>query len=224
VFSITPSGKETVLHSFGIGSDGKLPEAGLIALNGTLYGTTVQGGASSCASIGCGTVFSIATSGKEKVLHSFSGSDGAYPQGGLTDVNGTLYGTTSDGGAHGSACGSTPCGTVFSITKSGKETVLHSFSGPDGAYPWAGLTNVNGTLYGTTVDGGAGGSNCSYAGGCGTVFSITTSGKEMVLHNFGNFGDGAYPFADLVNVNGTLYGTTPYAGRYGFGTLFSLKL
>jgi uncharacterized repeat protein (TIGR03803 family) len=220
VFSITASGKEAVLHSFGGGQDGAQPRAGLIAVSGTLYGTTSAGGASSACTFGCGTVFSITTSGKEKVLHSFSGADGLYPSGRLTDIKGTLYGTTQDGGVH-SPCGSTPCGTVFSMTKSGKETVLHSFSGHDGAFPWAGLTNFNGLLYGTTVDGGAGGSGCAYAG-CGTVFSITTSGKETVLHSFGDYGDGSYPFADLVSVEGTLYGTTPYNGVHGYGTVFSL--
>ena len=57
-----------------------------------------------------GTVFSITTSGKENVLHSFAGgSDGDNPGAGLIDVNGTLYGTTSDGGAHRD-------GTVFALT------------------------------------------------------------------------------------------------------------
>jgi uncharacterized repeat protein (TIGR03803 family) len=226
VFSITPSGKEMVLHSFGSGGDGAHPRAGLVAVNGILYGTTSDGGASACGGsppLGCGTVFSISTSGKETVLHNFSGTDGAFPTAGLVDVNGTLYGTTSGGGPNGSACASAPCGTVFSMTKSGKETVLHSFSGADGAFPWAGLIDVNGTLYGTTVDGGAGGSACSYDSGCGTVFSITTSGKETVLHSFGNYGEGTNPFAGLLNANGTLYGTTPYAGVHGFGTVFSLK-
>lgn len=226
VFSITQSGKETVLHSFKGGEDGAQPRAGLIYANGRFYGTTYGGGSASgsaCGGLGCGTVFSITKSGKETVLHSFAGTDGAFPTASVIDVNGTLYGTTSGGGAHGSACGSTPCGTVFAMTTSGKETILHNFSGPDGAFPWAGVIDVNGTLYGTTIDGGAGGSGCAYAG-CGTIFSITTSGKESVLHSFGDYGDGSYPFADLSNVNGTLYGTTPYAGVRGYGTVFSLKL
>ena len=56
-------------------------------------------------------------------------------------------------------------GTVFSLSKSGVEKVMHSFSGaPDGALPYAGLINVKGTLYGTTW---AGGSGCGSLG-CGT--------------------------------------------------------
>ena len=77
----------------------------------------------------------------------------------MINVGGTLYGTTADGGANGK-------GTVFSVTKSGKESVVYSFAGgSDGAIPTAGLVNVRGTLYGTTADGGG-------PNNYGTVFSI----------------------------------------------------
>jgi uncharacterized repeat protein (TIGR03803 family) len=226
VFAITPSGTETVLHSFGGSGDGEDPEAGLINVNGTLYGTTQVGGSGSCSSSGpsgCGTVFSITPSGKETVLHSFgTGSgDGEYPIAGLINVNGTLYGTTSSGGAYCSSSGY-HCGTVFAITTFGKETVLHSFptGSGDGEQPRAGLINVKGKLYGTTADGGAG---CdSY--GCGTVFKITTSGAETVLYTFGASGDGYYPDAGLTSANGTLYGTTDAGGASAFGTVFSVTL
>ncbi|MGA8326822.1 MAG: choice-of-anchor tandem repeat GloVer-containing protein, partial [Candidatus Cybelea sp.] len=56
----------------------------------------------------------------------------------------------------------------------------------------------------------------------GTVFSVTTSGTETVLHSFGGSGDGAHPDASLLNVNGTLYGTTGGGGAHGDGTVFSL--
>ena len=172
VFKITTSGMESVLHSFGGGSDGLEPVASLSNLGGTLYGTTAYGGAS-----GDGTVFAITTSGTETALHSFGGgSDGVEPIASLTNVGGTLYGTTYMGGASGD-------GTVFKITTSGTETVLYSFvGGSDGKWPDARLTNVGGTLYGTTKNGGA--SNL------GTVFKITTSGKESVLHSFGLGSDG----------------------------------
>ena len=168
VFSITPSGVEKVLRIFRGYRDGRYPLAGLINVKGTLYGTTPQGGGSGCNGYGCGTVFSITTSGVETVLHSFNGTDGENPTAGLIDVNGTLYGTTSNGGSGSCSFG---CGTVFAITTSGEETVLHSFTGkPDGADPEAGLLNVNGTLYGTTSEGGA---HCGAFSGCGTVFSLS---------------------------------------------------
>ncbi len=154
---------------------------------------------------GYGTVFKITTSGKETVLHSFGGSsrdDGGEPEAGLINLNGTLYGTTSVGGKNAT-------GTVFSITTSGIETLLYSFKvfgSGDGANPEAGLLNVKGTLYGTTSYGGT--------FGYGTVFSITPSGKETVLHSFGGSGDGNEPFAGLINVKGTLYGTTTSGGRH----------
>jgi uncharacterized repeat protein (TIGR03803 family) len=202
-----------VLHNFGALGDGMNPVAGLITINGTFYGTTSNGGVNDA-----GTVFEIKKFGKEAVLHSFGGSgDGLHPVAGLINVNGTLYGTTSNGGASG-------VGTVFEIKKSGKETVLHSFGGTsdgdgDGAGPYAGLLNVDGTLYGTTIGGG---------GDFGTVFAITKSGAETVLHSFGAPGDGAEPVASLISVNGTLYGTTEYGGAYGygsygFGTVFEIK-
>jgi uncharacterized repeat protein (TIGR03803 family) len=213
VFSITTSGKESVLHSFKGSGDGENPFAGLLNVKDTLYGTTDSGGAD-----GYGTVFSVTTSGKETVLYSFKGcDDGEHPDAGLVYVKGTLYGTTDDGGnANGD-------GTVFSVTTSGKEIVLHRFAGgsEDGEVPSADLINVNGTLYGTTY---AGGMYCegSSGSGCGTVFSVTTSGNETVLHNFGGSGDGSYSEAGLINVDGTLFGTTSEGGANRAGTAFSI--
>jgi uncharacterized repeat protein (TIGR03803 family) len=207
VFSISTAGIEQVLYSFAGGKDfdGGYPAAGLINVNGTLYGTTVYGGSSHH-----GTVFSIGTTGTERVLHSFEGgADGVEPEAGLVNVNGTLYGTTS-GGLHGD-------GTVFSITTTGTERVLYHFKGgTDGAGPYAGLIDVNGTLYGTTISGGGPSNN-------GTVFSVSTTGTEHVLHRFAGATDGAQPEAGLLDVNGTLYGTTTYGGgSTGGGTVFKI--
>jgi uncharacterized repeat protein (TIGR03803 family) len=96
-----------VLHSFGSGTDGSEPEAGLIDVNGTLYGTTHTGG-----SYGGGTVFALdPSSGAETVLYSFcSGTCDNGPHTGLTAVNGTLYGTTYQGGTKSA-------GTVFALKK-----------------------------------------------------------------------------------------------------------
>ena len=197
----------TVLHSFTGYPDGEWPYAGLVQdAAGNLYGTTVWGGASDV-----GTVFKLAKTGEETVLHSFSGyPDGQYPFAGLVqDAAGSLYGTTEEGGAG--------AGTVFEVDKSGKETVLYSFTGTggDGAYPWAGLTrDAKGNLYGTTDDGGA--------HGFGTVFELGKAGKEAVLYSFGGV-YGEYPFAGLVrDAAGNLYGTTYEGGVYDYGTVFRL--
>lgn len=210
VYSISTSGSETVLHTFGTGSDGSYPLAGLIDVKGTLYGTTDAGGSS-----GYGTVYSITTTGTEKVLHSFGGSpDGAMPSSGLIEVGGTLYGTTPSGGDKLCYEVSYTCGIVYSITTSGKEKILYTFTpGNDdagGAHPSAGLVNVNGVLYGTAPVGGNG-TGCNNFG-CGVVYSVTTTGHETVLHVFNGGSDGARPDSDMIDVNNTLYGTTPIGG------------
>lgn len=86
--------------------------------------------------------------------------------------------------------------------------MLHSFAGgTDGANPYAALTNVNGTLYGTTSLGGN--TRCFDHYGCGIVFTVSTSGTEDVFYRFkGGQTDGAEPEAALLELNGTLYGTT----------------
>ncbi len=207
VFRITTGGTFTVLHIFGKRyRDGAFPEAALLDVQGTLYGTTAGGG-----DFDSGTVFSISTSGKERVLYSFGSyggvQDGIRPSSALIDVQGTLYGTTVRGGSAGGK------GTVFSITTDGTENVIHSFNGNNGSQPLADLKNVKGVMYGTTSKGGA--------NGLGTVFSITTSGEEKVLHSF-HGGTGVNPTAGLVPVQHSLYGTTYGAVTEHHGNIFSL--
>ena len=118
------------LYSFKSLPDASAPAAGMIALNGTLYGTGEAGGQG-----GAGAVFATSIAGKERVLYSFGsgGVDGVFPSAGLVVVSGKLYGTTTAGGTHG-------FGTVFSIDKTGKEHLLYNFAGgSDGAQPYAAL-------------------------------------------------------------------------------------
>ncbi len=213
VFELTSGSKDAVLHSFGSGSDGSGPVAGLIDVSGTLYGTTSSGGM-----YGGGTAFSITPDGKNyTVLYNFGkGPDASDPSAALIDVNGTLYGTTYNGGVYG-------FGTVFSMTTRGTdENVLHSFGyNKDGRHPDAELKNVGGTLYGTTRNGGD--YTTCFGATCGTVFSITTAGKNYKkLHSFGKGTDGSLPMAGLIDVGGTLYGTTHQGGKYGDGSVFTV--
>jgi uncharacterized repeat protein (TIGR03803 family) len=212
VYSISKTGEKKTLYRFH-GSDGLYPLAGLLDVNGTLYGTTYYGGSS-----GAGVVFSLSTTGTETVLYSFKGgSDGANPRGDLVNVNGALYGTTEQGGGSGCSSGSSHgCGIVYSITPSGQETVLYRFQEySEGAHPHAGLIPVNGALYGTTRDGGA--------HDCGTVFKVTTSGSETLLHSFNCRSDGANLWAPLIAVKGMLYGTTENnQSKHGDGTVFKM--
>ena len=230
VYSISTSGAEMVLYSFAGGSDGSQPVAPLSDVNGTLYGTTQNGGAGGCKLGGCGTAYSITTKGVHKVLYSFACcSDGRDPSGALLDVGGTLYGTTAQGGSS-EKC-TLGCGTVYSITTSGSEKVLYNFGTGDGDgwEPQGGLIDVNGTLYGVTQHGGtvAGDCNTTLQDGCGTVYSLSTSGAEQVIHTFTGGKAGSSPVAPLLYVKGTLYGTTLTGGTSHVhpdccGTIFAL--
>jgi uncharacterized repeat protein (TIGR03803 family) len=244
VFSVNPTtGAETVLYSFCSQqncTDGSHPRASLIDVNGTLYGTTGAGG-TGCDGSGCGVVFSLdPKGGAETVLYSFCSqqncTDGQGPHASLIDVKGTLYGTTYYGGQNdGNAYCEDGCGTVFSVDpNTSTETVLYSLCGKnncaDGANPEANLIDVKGTLYGTTSQGDTG--NCPEQGngnGCGTVFAINAnSGKEKVIYSFSKVPDASIPIAGLLDVKGTLYGTTPAGGANcvsngGCGTVFLLK-
>jgi uncharacterized repeat protein (TIGR03803 family) len=224
VFELTPTKDgwiETILHSFALnGTDGAAPFASLIRdKEGNLYGTTYEGG-----DYNSGTVFELALSGTETILHSFdfNGSDGYYPNASLVlGGKGNLYGTTTYGGPYG--CAEDGCGTVFELTPSGGETILHSFGASgDGSGPYGRLVrDEKGNLYGTTSEGGA----YTYYG---TVFELTLShGKwtETILHSFESDGtDGIEPAQDLVfDKNGNLYGTTDGGGDYNYGTVFELS-
>jgi uncharacterized repeat protein (TIGR03803 family) len=224
VFSVTPADSESVVYEFpdsgggGHFFDGAFPTAGLINVGGVLYGTAGGGTA------GEGVVFSVTPSGSENVVYSFKGSgDGANPSGGLINIGGVLYGTTQDGGAPSGGCPG-GCGTVFSVTTAGVETVLYSFTGVhDGAYPRSSLLKVGDKLVGTTQWGGD--ITCNKHQefeGCGTVFSVTLTGTEKILHSFRGGSDGTYPFAGLIDVGGVLYGTTSSGGANNLGTVFSL--
>jgi uncharacterized repeat protein (TIGR03803 family) len=104
VFSVdSMTGKEKVLYSFqGNAADGYRPEAGLANVGGTLYSTTELGGTGNCSyngqTVGCGVVFKInPATGAEKVVYSFQATDGYWSEAGLIGVNGTLFGTTTQG-------------------------------------------------------------------------------------------------------------------------------
>jgi uncharacterized repeat protein (TIGR03803 family) len=213
VFTISTSGKETVLYSFKGAADGAYPFAGLARDgSGNLYGTTAYGGSS-----GNGVVFKVSKSGAESVLYSFAGgtADGCNPYGAvIRDNAGNLYGTTE-------FCGASGYGTVFKLDAKGSETVLHSFAGgaTEGAYPlWTSLRmDKSGNLYGVTDEGGA--SNV------GVVYELTSSGAMTVLHNFaGGTADGCNPFgAPVMDAAGNLYGTAELCGSVNKGIVWKLS-
>src|SRR5712691_5197054 len=223
VFEVNSAGHETILHTFK-GPDGSAPWAGLVRdAGGNLYGTTAYGGA-----FNFGTVFKITRAGKGRVLYSFTGPpDGGTPFAGLIlDSEGNLHGTTLFGGTGNCTAsgGQKGCGTVFTLTATGAESVLYSFAGgADGAYPGTPLVrDSSGNLYGATEEGGE--ANCSdfSSMGCGTVFVISPAGAETVLHSFAGYPtDGERPLG-VILVGGNLYGTTEMGGTYSGGTVFEV--
>ena len=134
IFSVTPAGKERVLHRFAGKRDGAAPMGSLIESGRKLYGTTEFGG-----DFDDGSVFEV-----ERQRPSIGSTvSKAIPMvrthtPASSVIDGTFYGTTAFGGAFDYS------GTVYAVNPSGVEHVLHSFRGyPDGAVPVAGMTAVN---------------------------------------------------------------------------------
>jgi uncharacterized repeat protein (TIGR03803 family) len=212
-FKLDSSGTYTVLHNFTGGTDGGLPDAGLIHdAAGNLYGTTFNGGANSG-----GVVYRISATGNFKVLHSFTagveGQSSTAPL--LRDNSGNLYGETLTGGLL--------AGTIFKLAPNGQVTVLYHFSGgSDGGNPSGGLVrDPAGNLYGTTPV--AGDLTCSTPSGCGVVFKVDMVGNFTVLHTFTGSPDGAFPLGRMVlDTAGNLFGVTGAGGIDNRGTIYKL--
>ncbi len=174
-----------------------------------------------------------------KVLFKFHGPDGQAPAARLfMDNAGNLYGSTSNGGTVTTGCPvqdpPTPCGTVFKLDSSGKETVLRNFSKKesDGTVPFGSVTlDPEGNIYGTTNQGGYTGNQYCSPNGCAVVFEIDTNGRYKVLHRFTGPPDGAFPNeVNLLWFDGLLYGVTPFGGTgtscglsSGCGTVFKIN-
>jgi len=215
VYKIDTTGNETVLYNFyrGTGYTGCLPAQGLIVdKSGNLFGTTSECGSPGYA--GNGTIFTIDSAGNLTVLHTFVGSDGAYPYFGhlIMDENRVLYGVTPMGGAY-------DAGVLYELTTAGQLIVLHSFGRySDGCYPWGTVAmDKAGNLYGTTHSCGA--------NGYGTIWKVNKKGKETILHSFaGSPSDGCYPFASVSrDSKGNLFGVTSGCGANNWGALYELS-
>lgn len=224
VFELSPTltgeWRETLLHSFSGGADGRRPACTLIFdAAGNLYGTTFAPK---------GTVFELSPQigggWTEQVLHTFGvGADAKNPDAGLIfDLAGNLYGTSKLGGVNDN-------GTVFELSPQAggewTEQVLHSFGKVDGGLLHGPLVlDASGNVYGTTSRGG--GAACRGLG-CGTVFELspTTGGEwtETTLYSFPNLHHGNVSSGGLIfDAAGNLYGTTGEGGAYNGGLVFEL--
>jgi len=230
LYTVGTSGSLSSIHTF-TGGDGAYPGSALLQkADGNIYGVTLGGGKLSCSSYatpGCGTVFKLASGNPVQILHSFAVQDGAAPDARLiVGSDGLMYGTTLFGGS--TACsGGAPwqgCGTVFKIDSSGNFYPLHSFSGPDGAYPAGLIQGSDGYFYGSTESGGDTSCSGRYGPGCGNVFRMDSNGNITVLHSFAGLSDGSWPESALVQAaDGSLYGTAAYGGVNDDGVIYRIS-
>ena len=211
LWRITKAGKFSVRYNFRGGtSDGLEPSLGnlLMDSSGNLYGFTILGGLTNN-----GVLYELSASGKESVIYAFGGGtgDGCFPQGTpAMDASGAFYGITEE-------CGSEAVGVAWTVSKAGKETVLHNFvGGSDGSNPYAGVTlDTKGNFYGTTEEGGNSNN--------GVVYKLSIKNKKLtILHAFDG-SDGSLLFCGLVrDAKGNFYGTTYAGGASGYGTVWKL--
>jgi uncharacterized repeat protein (TIGR03803 family) len=213
VFSLSPSGTLTTLHTFfPHGINGDSPSGLVLANSGVFYGTSYYGGAD-----GAGTIFRISSAGQLGLLHTFDTTDGAYPSGPLIQAtDGDFYGTTVNGGINSS-------GTFFKMTPGGALTTLYKFCSltkcADGDLPFGPLIQAtDGNFYGTTEGGGG-------PSGDGVVFKITPTGTLTTIYDFcseTNCADGQSTNGLIQAADGNFYGVNSLGGAHGVGTVFKL--
>jgi uncharacterized repeat protein (TIGR03803 family) len=160
----------------------------------------------------------------ESTIYTFTGgADGDSPTttGALiADSKGALYGTTQGGGASNA-------GVVFKLTPPGlgrtqwSETVLYSFSGPDGSSPSSGLVrDSSGALYGVTWGGGANDIGVAYK--LTPPVSAFTQWNYVKLYDFATSTGGRPVGEPQFDGAGALIGAAEGGGVYGIGTIYKL--
>lgn len=217
----------SVIHYFGGGGGGENPAAGVTLHNGTLYGTTENGGGY-CSNF-CGTAYQIVRSGSDwrlSPIYFFQGDNGDNP---LSRVvvgpDGHLYGTTYKGGPDGGG------GTVYNLIPQPvlctnlrcfwKESVLF--------HPWNKYLDLNGLTYGDLAFDSQGNMYgvAEYGGpqNDGGVYQVSCSAQNCTgapIYSFSGT-DGKNPQgAVLVESNGNLMVAAYRGGKYDHGTIVEL--
>ncbi len=195
---------ERVVYSFDYTDLPGSVDTPLTDLGGTLYGPAYSVG-------GTGLIYSVTPSGAQAVVHRFGGgADGSNPNS-LIAVGSLLYGTTASGG--GTGCHGAGCGTAFQLDPTGNSTVLFDFRSLKGTVPTS-LVRFGGGFVGTTQG--------QFPNDQGVVFKLTLSDTSRPIYTFRGGTDGTAPNPGLLNVGGTIYGTTPDGGASNSGTVFML--
>ena len=217
VFMLSLNGilwRESVLYSFGTGTDGTVPYAGVtLDSAGDVLGTTSAGG-----TYGYGTVFELskAHGWAESIVYNFQNqNDGGVPYAGLiADGLGNFYGAATEGGSQGG-------GSIFELTPAGSGwnfNAIDSLAGTGISGTFRNLMlSSSGTLYATT--------HCDGQDSAGTVYELVPGGGTWTynqLYSFTGGTDGLYSYSNLVMFANRLYGTTNQGGAYGYGVVFAV--
>ncbi len=173
-------------------------------------------------SVPAGYLYSINPDGSDfTLLHAFDQT----PLGSLLEFEGALFGLLP--GAFGIRINGDPYenGAVFRINLDGSAyRVIHVFDGQNGHLPLAGLTAVNGVLFGTTafaeseVTVNRIGDEWE-----GIFYRINPDGSDFtVLYRFHD-DTGSVPSGTLVFEQGWFYGKTGFGGSAGGGNVFRIN-
>ena len=171
--------------------------------------------------LGVATFFLLAFSGAATaasftVLHSFSGPDGETPAAPMVQgvvADGFFYGVAAHGGDF-TVLPPDGGGTAFRMDANGSVTTLHTFRGPEGAWPKSLIQGRDGFFYGTATLGGQP-SISTLNPGVGTIFRMDATGVVTVLYVFPySIGGGSSQPGPIVQgADGALYGGA--LGAYG---------
>ncbi len=217
IFRVTPSGSFHTVYTF----TESYSSAGLIqASDGNYYGTTAYGGANNE-----GSVFRLSPAGAYSTLYSFcaDGDCGYYPTSLVQAADGNLYGITEFGA--GSGCPTSGCGNFYQLTLSGAMTPVLTFDQTNGGNPVGQIIQAtDGLFYGVTITGGP---NTYCGNGCGTAYSVSSTGSLTTLYSFcslANCADGYNPIAGMIQgTNGIFYSTVNQGGSNGEGAVYSIN-
>jgi uncharacterized repeat protein (TIGR03803 family) len=207
IYKVDAAGNYTALYDFRESEGSPKPEGDLVRdAVGNLYGTTQSNPLG-----GLGQVYKLTTGGKLIVMYQFPGATTNLAPNGpnagpILDSQGNLYGATPTGGV---------AGMIYKINSSAQITALYDFQGaPGGTDPNTGvILTWSGEFYGATANGGA--------ANAGTVYKVTSTGRETVLYTFAGGVDGSHPGAGVViDSAGNVYGTTELGGAANQGVIY----